>query len=103
MQWSTNDDALAKTIRALSDYGSNQKYINVFQGLNSRLDEIQASVLKIKLKYLETENERRRIIASYYISHINNSKITLPLNSENKKHTWHLFVVRTTFGNYKII
>lgn len=92
----TNDDDLAKTIRALANYGSNQKYVNIYQGFNSRLDEIQAAVLDIKLKYINAENQRRRAIAKQYIDSLKNSKIILPENSENEKeHVWHLFVVRT--------
>jgi dTDP-4-amino-4,6-dideoxygalactose transaminase len=92
----TNDDLLAKTIRTLANYGSNKKYINVLQGLNSRLDEMQASVLNIKLKYLDTDNIRRREIAKMYCLGIKNSKIILPIYPENElEHVWHLFVVRT--------
>ena len=92
----TNDDLLAKTIRILANYGSNKKYVNVLQGLNSRLDEIQASVLNIKLKYLDKENIRRQEIAKMYCSEIKNSKIILPIYPENEtQHVWHLFVIRT--------
>jgi dTDP-4-amino-4,6-dideoxygalactose transaminase len=90
----TNDDELATVIRALANYGSNQKYINIYQGLNSRLDEIQAAVLAVKLKYLDTENESRREVASYYCNNIKNDKIVLPEIPENpKEHVWHLFVI----------
>lgn len=95
---STNDNKLAKTIRTLANYGSQQKYINQYKGLNSRLDEIQAAVLSVKLNYLETENQKRREIAQYYIDNIANSDITLPkVNSViiNTEHVWHLFVIRT--------
>lgn len=92
----TNDEELAKTIRTLANYGSNQKYVNIYQGLNSRLDEIQASVLDVKLKYIDKENNRRREIAEKYISEINNENIILPLVPENgSEHVWHLFVIRT--------
>lgn len=92
----TNDEELAKTIRALANYGSNQKYVNIYQGLNSRLDEIQASVLDIKLKYIDEENTLRKNIAKRYISEISNSKIVLPENPVNEdEHVWHLFVIRT--------
>lgn len=92
----TNDNELAKTIRALANYGSNQKYINIYQGLNSRLDEIQASVLDVKLQYIDAENTRRREIAEKYISEINNVNIILPELPTNKlEHVWHLFVIRT--------
>jgi len=92
----TNDDTLATTIRALANYGSAQKYINRYKGLNSRLDEIQAAVLDEKLNHLDTENNIRREIAEYYISNITNPLITLPQIPENKReHVWHLFVICT--------
>jgi len=92
----TNDDALAKTIRALANYGSETKYVNKYQGLNSRLDEIQAAVLDVKLKYLDAENHRRREIADYYLTNITNPKIKLPQRpTEELAHIWHVFVVRT--------
>lgn len=92
----TNDEVLAKTIRALANYGSNQKYINIYQGLNSRLDEIQAAVLDVKLKYINKENEQRREVAKRYITEIKNPKIILPENPVNgMEHVWHVFVVRT--------
>lgn len=97
----TNDDALAKHIRALGNYGSQKKYVNEFQGLNSRLDEIQAAFLEVKLKYIDSENQYRRQLASLYLNGIVNSKIVLPfpentmLNpSQNQEHVWHLFVIR---------
>lgn len=93
----THDDELAKTIRAIANYGSNQKYVNIFQGLNSRLDELQAAVLDVKLKYIDEENARRRDIAKQYLAGINNPKIVLPENPEDEnEHVWHLFVIRTT-------
>lgn len=92
----TNDEKLAATIKALANYGSNQKYINIYQGLNSRLDEIQAAVLDVKLKYIDSENETRRQVAKRYISEIKNPAITLPEYPENEKeHVWHVFVIRT--------
>lgn len=92
----TNDEELTKTIRALANYGSNKKYVNIYQGLNSRLDEIQAAVLDIKLKYIDEENEVRRKIARQYISEISNSNIILPENPENEnEHVWHIFLIRT--------
>ncbi|WP_312083559.1 DegT/DnrJ/EryC1/StrS family aminotransferase [Epilithonimonas hominis] len=93
----TNDGELAKTIRALANYGSNQKYVNIYQGLNSRLDEIQAAVLDVKLKYIDAENQRRREIANRYMAEINNAKFILPENpSDENEHVWHLFVIRTS-------
>lgn len=92
----TNDDDLAAAIRALANYGSNKKYVNIYKGLNSRLDEIQASVLDVKLKYIDEENEVRRQIAKKYLSEIKNSKIILPANpTDEAEHVWHVFVVRT--------
>jgi len=94
----TNDDQLAEIVRALGNYGSKQKYINEYQGLNSRLDEIQAAFLDIKLKYIEPENQRRREIAQYYCENIKHPDIILPTsNSHQQKansHVWHLFVIR---------
>lgn len=92
----TNDEVLAKTIRAIANYGSNQKYVNIYQGLNSRLDEIQAAVLGVKLKYIDAENNRRKEIAKRYIEEIKNTSIVLPENtSDQAEHVWHLFVIRT--------
>jgi dTDP-4-amino-4,6-dideoxygalactose transaminase len=92
----TNDTALANHVRALGNYGSNKKYVNDFQGLNSRLDEIQAGFLSIKLKYIDKENARRQEIAARYLAEIKNDKLVLPHNpTDNKNHVWHLFVVRT--------
>ena len=72
------------------------KYINKYQGLNSRLDELQAGVLDVKLKYIDADNEKRRMIAEKYISEITNPKIILPqLPVDSKEHVWHLFVIRT--------
>lgn len=92
----TNDEKLANIIRALANYGSNQKYINIFQGLNSRLDEIQAAVLDVKLKYIDKENQRRKDIAKRYITEITNPNVILPeFPKDEKEHVWHLFVIRT--------
>ena len=92
----TNDDEFTKVVRAMGNYGSSQKYVNEYKGVNSRLDEIQASVLTIKLKYLDKENARRREIAEFYLKHIKNSKIILPTKTLNiNEHVWHLFVIRT--------
>jgi len=92
----TNDDTLAQTIRALANYGSEEKYVNKYKGLNSRLDEIQAAVLDVKLKYLDADNNRRREIAKYYIDNINHPDIIVPQwPADEKAHVWHLFVIRT--------
>lgn len=91
----TSDIELANTIRALGNYGSHKKYENLYKGKNSRLDEVQAALLRIKLKYLDEESNRRRTIANYYLQHINNKKIILPTAREEDNHVWHLFVIRT--------
>lgn len=97
---STNDDNLAATIRAIANYGTTEKYINKYKGLNSRLDELQAAVLDEKLKHLDTENTRRREIANYYSAKISNPLITLPqLPVNQNEHVWHLYVIRTANRN----
>lgn len=97
----TDDEELADVCRALGNYGSRQKYINDYQGLNSRLDEIQAAVLRVKLKYLDQDNQRRREVADFYCRNIKNDKIILPKKSDDNiinstDHVWHLFVIRTS-------
>jgi dTDP-4-amino-4,6-dideoxygalactose transaminase len=92
----TNDDALAERMKSLRNYGSSKKYIFDYQGYNSRLDEIQAAILSIKLPHLDTENQYRRSIAKRYLSEINNPKITLPPTDSVDDDAWHLFVVRVT-------
>lgn len=92
----THDAELANVIRALANYGSHKKYVNIYQGLNSRLDEIQAAVLNVKLQYIDKENQRRKEIAEQYVKNIKNDAVTLPNLPQNKKeHVWHLFVIRT--------
>lgn len=91
----TNDDELAQVIRALGNYGSHKKYENLYQGVNSRLDEIQAAMLRVKLRYLDHEITKRCDIADYYLHHIKNPKITLPTLRAADNHVWHLFVIRT--------
>ena len=89
----TNDDELAQTIRALGNYGSHKKYENLYQGTNSRLDEMQAAVLRVKLRHLESEIARRRKVATAYIKGINNPTVVLP-HQTNEAHVWHVFVIR---------
>ncbi len=91
----TNDDSLAKVVRAIANYGSYEKYINEFQGLNSRMDEVQAAFLSIKLFGLENDNRKRNVIAKKYIESIHNSKIVLPEYPNELEHVWHLFVIRS--------
>lgn len=93
----TNDTTLANTIRAIANYGSSQKYVNIYQGLNSRLDEIQAAVLDVKLAHIDTENNIRRTIAMRYNNEITNPKIELPkVPVDGMEHVWHVYVIRTT-------
>ena len=97
----TSDSDLAERVKALGNYGSRKKYINEFQGLNSRLDEIQAAFLEVKLKYIDTENQYRRQLAATYLRGITNPAIGLPIPNNasfsaesNAEHVWHLFVIR---------
>ncbi len=90
----TSDAALAEKIRYLRNYGSFQKYINDYQGINSRLDEIQAAVLNVKLPHLDAENERRRQLARLYLAGITLPELTLPPADQIEDDVWHLFVVR---------
>jgi dTDP-4-amino-4,6-dideoxygalactose transaminase len=91
----TNDDKLAEVVRAIRNYGSQQKYHNLYQGVNSRLDEIQAAMLLVKLGHLDEENAYRINIAKRYREEIKNPKIILPGTEDEASHVWHLFVTRT--------
>jgi dTDP-4-amino-4,6-dideoxygalactose transaminase len=97
----TNDDDLAAVVRIIANYGTCAKYENIYKGFNSRLDEIQAAVLRVKLDRLEESNQLRREIAHLYITNIKNDKIHLPNINSNiaiidyLSHVWHLFVIRT--------
>ncbi len=90
----TNDHNLAQILIALRNYGSLKKYENIYLGVNSRLDELQAAFLRIKLKNLDNSNEKRRIIANLYLSKITNPLVTLPVQCEDNVHVWHVFVIR---------
>lgn len=90
----TSDDELAQVLRALRNYGSHEKYKNIYQGVNSRLDEIQAAMLSVKLKYLDEQTAQRRQIARLYLDGIKNPAISLPQPGDEGQHVWHLFVVR---------
>jgi dTDP-4-amino-4,6-dideoxygalactose transaminase len=92
----TNDEELANTIKALGNYGSHKKYENLYKGINSRLDEMQAAMLRVKLRYLDNEVEKRREIANYYLQNIKNDNIILPIVRAEDNHVWHLFVIRTS-------
>ena len=91
----TNDAALAKVLFSLRNYGSEVKYHNKYVGINSRLDELQASFLNLKLPNLNVDNENRRKIAKRYLSEIKNDKIILPFWDLSESHVFHLFVIRT--------
>lgn len=89
----TNDEKLAQAVRALANYGSQRKYVFKYAGRNSRLDEIQAAVLDIKLKYLEQDNAHRKEVAHYYYEHIDNHLITLPDMLPDEQNAYHLFPI----------
>lgn len=91
----TSDKKLAEKIRAIANYGSDKKYHHIYKGTNSRLDEVQAAFLRIKLKNLNKWNEDRKKIAQRYIEGITNKNIVKPTESEYAKHVWHLFVLRS--------
>ncbi|MCB4808898.1 DegT/DnrJ/EryC1/StrS family aminotransferase [Tamlana sp. 62-3] len=90
----SNDKKLAETIFKLRNYGTTQKYVSDFVGVNSRLDEIQASFLSVKLKQLDADNEKRRAIAKCFIANIKNNKVELPYYSGKEDHVFHQFVVK---------
>ncbi|MGL4675449.1 MAG: DegT/DnrJ/EryC1/StrS family aminotransferase [Wohlfahrtiimonas sp.] len=95
----TNDPEMAEILKALRNYGSHEKYKNLVTGVNSRLDEIQAAMLNVKLAYIDKEVEHRRKIANLYLKGINNPLIQLPLQNIDaeayEQHVWHLFVIRS--------
>jgi len=91
----TNDTQLAEKIRTIGNYGSSKKYHNEYKGVNSRLDEMQAAFLRIKLKKLEEWNEARRKVAKRYNTEINNPSVVLPSESPYSRHVWHVFAIRT--------
>ena len=95
----TDNLQLASCCRALSNYGGEAKYKYKYKGFNSRLDEIQAAILRIKLKGLDADNKRRMEIANYYLRNISNPGIKLPAYRKDKSHVWHLFVVRVKNRN----
>lgn len=89
----TNDSELAAAVRALANYGSSKRYVFKYTGRNSRLDEIQAAVLDVKLKYLVDDNAHRKQVANYYYDHINNPLITLPDRLPDEQNAYHLFPI----------
>lgn len=90
----TNDDALARCVKLLHNYGSEEKYVNDIIGVNSRLDELQAAFLNVKLKYLDSDNTIRRGIAKRYLDEVNNPKIKLPYYDLSDNHVFYVFPVR---------
>lgn len=94
----TNDQELAAAVRALANYGSQKKYVFKYTGRNSRLDEIQAAVLDVKLKYLVEDNLHRKEVAHYYYEHINNPLITLPDLLSDEQNAYHLFPILVAEG-----
>ena len=91
----TNDTELANAARAIANYGSHTKYVNLYKGMNSRLDEIQAAALHVKLQYLDADNAKRRKIATKYISSISNPLVTLPAADKDGNHVYHIFAITT--------
>lgn len=91
----THDAELAQTLRALRNYGSHEKYKNLFKGVNSRLDEIQAAMLRVKLSKLELETQNRQALAGIYMKNIKHPVVQLPQVDNAEQHVWHLFVIRT--------
>ncbi len=90
----TNDPVLYEKVKALANYGSDYKYHHIYKGTNSRLDEIQAAVLDVKLKHLDADNQRRRDISKYYRDNIKNPALILPEVYSEDAHVWHIFAVR---------
>jgi dTDP-4-amino-4,6-dideoxygalactose transaminase len=91
----SNDAAFIEKVKALRNYGSLVKYVHLYKGFNSRLDEIQAALLNVKLKYLDGENERRRKIVAFYSRYLSNPKVILPQKDLSAGHVWHVYVIRT--------
>lgn len=92
----TDDEQLAAAVRAIANYGSAKKYIDDYKGINSRLDEIQAAVLRVKLPRLDSDNADRRKVVFRYIDGIKNSAIRVPLPPDDReRHVWHIFAIRT--------
>lgn len=101
----TNDPELAEVIRALANYGSSKKYVHDYAGLNSRLDELQAAILRVKLRRLDTDNQNRRNVAAYYLENLSHPNIQAPALPPNESaktylgHVWHLFVLKCSRRN----
>jgi len=95
----TNDEELATVIKKLRNYGSSSKYVNEYIGFNSRLDDVQATFLRVKLPFLDDDNKRRREIAIQYLLGINNEKIKLPYFDGSENHVFHQFVIQVSERN----
>lgn len=95
----TNDDALAECVRILANYGSKEKYINRYKGINSRLDELQAAILRVKLARLDADNDKRRVIARQYLSEIHHPTIQLPEIKYFEAHNFHVFSIMSDQRN----
>ena len=93
----TNDDEVAAKVRIYRNYGSEKRYYNQIVGTNSRLDEIQAALLRVKLRYLDSLNVERKLIANQYLEKIHNSYVELPKIAQDCEHVWHQFVIRTNY------
>ena len=91
----TNDEHLASDVRALAQYGSNKRYHNIYRGYNNRMDELQAAFLRVKLPYLDEENDLRREAADVYLSQINHPDVFLPARLHDARQVWHQFVIRS--------
>lgn len=91
----TNDKEVYNKVKAIANYGSDRKYHHIYKGVNSRLDELQAAVLDVKLPHLDNDNARRREISKYYRENIKNEKIILPKTYDENAHVWHIFAIRT--------
>lgn len=94
----TNDDDLANTVRALANYGSDRRYHNIYRGLNCRLDEMQAAMLRVKLRHFLTENKQRRQVASAYARNIIHPLVTVPTIFDDMQQVWHQYVIRVADG-----
>jgi dTDP-4-amino-4,6-dideoxygalactose transaminase len=90
----TNDENLASTLKKMRNYGQSKKYYHDFIGVNSRLDEMQAAILRLKLSYLDDWNEKRRKLAEIYNGILKNTPVTIPMEKEYAKHVYHLYVIR---------
>ncbi len=92
----TNDEELGKRVRLLREYGWKQRYVSAVPGSNSRLDELQAAILRVKLRYLDADNERRRRLAAIYVEKLGGARVTLPKLRPGAEHVYHQFVIRTS-------